>query len=331
MFADDMGSKVRAAALSWQVDAIYAHGLCAWGVRNAREWGVPMVANPHGMEEFKIKDPLKRLAYAPFRAWLRTGYRFADRVVATDYAMKDEVSSLLGVDPERVVVLPNGVDVEDIRGAVDPAVRAVLLDRWPGLRNGEAKLLGISVGRMEANKGFEHLLRALASAQPDLGRDWRWFFVGEGTLSTHLERVAGELGLSGQVIFTGKLSEQELHALYSLCNFFAHPTLYEGSSLVTLEAMAHALPVIASATGGIPDKVVDGETGFLVAPGDEAGLAARITWMAGHPPERVEMGRKGMRLAEAKFSWTHVAARTEELFLALLDEKAACRGQEVSA
>jgi glycosyltransferase involved in cell wall biosynthesis len=324
-----MGNKVRAAAFSGRTDGIYAQGLCAWGVRAALEWGVPLVANPQGMEEFKVTDPMKRLAYAPFRSWLRAGYRAADRVIATDFSMKDEVSTLLGVDPQRVVVLPNGVDVEEFRSLVSRETQSALAGRWPALRKREL-LLGISVGRMEANKGFEYLLRALGSAQNVLGQEWEWFLVGDGGLRQQLEELAGDLGLTGRVIFTGKLSDQELHTLYSMCNLFAHPTLYEGSSLVTLEAMSHALPVVASAIGGIPDKVVEGETGFLVPPGNSAALAERIAWISNHRTESVAMGRRGASLAEDNFSWRKIATDTKELYCELIEEKAACRGQEVA-
>lgn len=328
-FAEGMGRKVRATALSGRIDGIYAQGLCTWGVRAASEWGVPLVANPQGMEEFKVRDPLKRLAYAPFRAWLREGYRAADRVVATDFSLEREVSALLGVDPRKVVVLPNGVDLEELRSLVTEDARDALMARWPVLGHREM-LLGISVGRMEANKGFEHLLRAIASVQNDLVSEWRWFIVGDGSLRQQLRELATSLGLEERIVFTGKLADPELHTLYSMCNLFAHPTLYEGSSLVTLEAMAHALPVIASSTGGIPDKVVEGETGFLVPPGDEAALAQRIVWMSDHQAERAEMGRRGARLAEDNFSWRKIATDTKELFLELVENKSACRGQEVT-
>src|SRR5437763_1632763 len=158
--------------------------------------------------------------------------------------------------------------------------------------------IGISVGRMEANKGFEHLLRALALVKWGAGAQWRWLFVGEGSLRQHLEVVAGQLGLREHVDFTGRLSDIELHSLYAQCNLFAHPTLYEGSSLVTLEAMAHALPVVASATGGIPDKVIEDVTGFLVPPGDPARLAEKITWVATPPEEARDMVHRGDQFAE---------------------------------
>ena len=209
-------------------------------------------------------------------------------------------------------------------------MQANLAKRWPQLVGTSNRLRGISVGRMEANKGFDHLLRALASVESELGEEWRWFLVGDGSLRPQLQELAGRLGLAERVIFTGSVSDPELHSLYALCNLFAHPTLYEGSSLVTLEAMAHALPVVASATGGIPDKVIEGETGFLIRPGDEQGLGAKISWMSKHPQERAEMGRRGLHLAETQFGWARVASMTNGLFDELLDEKAVCRGRKVA-
>ena len=93
---------------------------------------------------------------------------------------------------------------------------------------------------------------------------------------------------------------------------------------MTLEAMAHGLAVVASAVGGIPDKVLDGETGWLVPPGDETALRSRLRWMLQHPQERAEMGQRGMRLAAKDFSWQKVAAQTKGLFVQLVEEKASC-------
>jgi len=329
-FVEEIGKRARLMAYKGQIQGIYAQGMCAWGVRDANLWGVPMVANPQGLEEFKTPDPLKRLAYAPFRAWVKAGCRAADRVIATDAAMQDEVGTLLGLPPEKIVVIPNGVDVGEIRGMLDERVQADLLKRWPALASDDSVLKGISVGRMEANKGFAHLLRALAEVKASPGEDWAWFFVGDGSLRNQLEALSLELGMGKQIVFTGSLSDAELHNLYALCNLFAHPTLYEGSSLVTLEAMCHALPVVASATGGIPDKIIEGETGFLVRPGDEAQLARRILWMAEHPQERRQFGGRGALLAEQRFGWRTIAAQTADLFAQLVSERAACQPLEAA-
>ena len=322
-FVENMGRHVAGLAYRGHVQGVYAHGLCAWGVRRSSEWGVPMVANPHGLEEFKVRDPLKRLAYAPFRAWVRAGCRAADRVVATDHAMRAEVARLLAIPDNKIVVLPNGVDVASLRALVSPWVQADLRARFPVLHTEHDYTLGISVGRLEANKGFDHLIRALAGLRAE-DAPWRWVFVGEGSLKEKLMALSQELGIADNVLFTGSVTDAELQSLYAMCDLFAHPTLYEGSSLVTLEAMAHGLAVVASAVGGIPDKVLDGETGWLVPPGDETALRSRLRWMLQHPQERAEMGQRGMRLAAKDFSWQKVAAQTKGLFVQLVEEKASC-------
>ncbi|MFL5733634.1 MAG: glycosyltransferase family 4 protein [Chloroflexia bacterium] len=328
LFVEEMGARVERMAYKGMVDAVYAQGLCAWGVRRASEWGVPMVANPQGMEDFKVRHPFKRLAYTPFRRWVRQGCRAADRVIATDYATRHEVPDLLGVDPARVAVIPNGVSIEEARAAVGPSVQQDLAARWPFLRE-DSIFKGISVGRLEANKGFEYLLTALASAS--LPTDWHWILVGDGSLKPRLEARAAELGLGANLHFAGQVGDAELHNLYAMSNLFTHPTLYEGSSLVTLEAMAHGLPVVASAVGGIPDKVVEGVTGFLVPPADPGKLAQSVTWIATHPEEARRMGTRGTQLAQEKFSWRRIAAQTDELLATLIDERAACRAEEVLA
>lgn len=324
-FVDEMGKRIRSMSYSGRLDGIYTQGLCAYGVRQATLWGVPTLANPQGLEEFKTTDPLKRLAYAPFRAWVRAGCQAADRVIATDAAMRNEVATHLKIHPSKVAVIPNGVDVEEISSLLDAYVQAELAQRWPLLAGRPDALKGISVGRMEANKGFERLLQALSQAQPSLGADWLWILVGDGSLRNRLQALSLQLGMEDHVIFSGSLSDAELHNLYEMCNLFAHPTLYEGSSLVTLEAMSHSLPVVASAVGGIPDKVVEGETGFLVRPSDEAQLADRILWLAAHPEERRQFGRRASQFVAAKFDWQTIADQTIALFDQVRDEKAACR------
>src|SRR5262249_1440475 len=154
-----------------------------------------------------------------------------------------------------------------------------------------------------------YLLRALAVVKVALGDRWTWIIVGDGSQRASLEAMSSELEIADRVIFAGQVDDSELHNLYALSNVFAHSTLYEGSSLVTLEAMAHCLPVVASAVGGIPDKVIDGETGFLVEPRDAGTMGARIAWLAAHPGEARQMGRRGTVLASERFSWGKIAAQ----------------------
>ena len=94
-----------------------------------------------------------------------------------------------------------------------------------------------------------------------------------------------------------------MHAWHELATLFVHPTLYEGSSLVTLEAMAHRRAVVASAAGGLPDKVRPGVNGWLVAPGDASALAAAISGAVGDPARLAHYGLAGRAIVEREFSW----------------------------
>ena len=109
-----------------------------------------------------------------------------------------------------------------------------------------------------------------------------------------------------------------LHALYARSDLLVHAPRYEGSSLVTLEAMAHGLPVVATCAGGIPDKVRDGETGRLVAPGDVEGLAAAVGDLAADPSRRRDMGGRGRARAETDFAWENIIERVLALYRSLL-------------
>jgi glycosyltransferase involved in cell wall biosynthesis len=109
-----------------------------------------------------------------------------------------------------------------------------------------------------------------------------------------------------------------LHALYARADVFVHAPRYEGSSLVTLEAMAHGRPVVATRAGGIPDKVRDGETGRLVAAGDTEALSAALASLAGDRSLREEMGRRGRERAEAHFAWGRIIERVLALYRSLL-------------
>jgi glycosyltransferase involved in cell wall biosynthesis len=122
------------------------------------------------------------------------------------------------------------------------------------------------------------------------------------------------------VHFAGRVEDSLLHALYERADLFVHPTHYEGSSLVTLEAMAHGRAVVATRAGGIPDKVKDGVTGLLVEPADRAGLADAIAALAGDGGRRTAMGLAGRRCVGDTFAWSVLIERTLALYEELCRE-----------
>jgi glycosyltransferase involved in cell wall biosynthesis len=151
--------------------------------------------------------------------------------------------------------------------------------------------------------------------------DWRWVLVGDGPLRPRLEEQIERNGLRQRTIVAGGVSDPELHAWYAAADLFVHPTLYEGSSLVTLEAMGHRRPVVATRAGGLPDKVLPGITGWLVAPGDVEALRETLHDALSAAERWPELGAAGRRLAEQSFAWPAVTTRLLELYEALLERR----------
>ena len=168
----------------------------------------------------------------------------------------------------------------------------------------------MSVSRLERNKGYHILAEALARLRDRLPPRWRWLLVGQGKERAALEQQARALGIAEHVSFAGKLDDTELHSLYEEVDLVVHPTLYEGSSLVTLEALIHKKPIIASAAGGIPDKVFDDRNGYLTRPGDVDDLVAKIIMALDARARWPAWGEESVRIVRTTFDWPVVARRT---------------------
>jgi glycogen synthase len=317
-----LGLAAAHAARRGAFDVVHSQGLCAAGYGFIRSRDpllarLPFVANPHGMEEFRTPDWRKWLAYAPFRALYAYGHRVADRAIATDACTQDDLPRYLGVAPQRVAVIPSAIDVDECLGYVRPALRRALRERL-GLDQSDLSLL--SVGRLERNKGFHVLIAALARLRERLPPRWRWLLVGSGKERAALEAQARQAGIAAHIGFVGRLDDDELHSLYEEVDLVIHPTLYEGSSLVTLEGMVHRKPMIASAAGGIPDKVFDGRNGYLVRPGDVDDLAAKLGLALAQQGQWPAWGAESERIVRTTFDWPIVARQTLALYTELIGE-----------
>jgi glycosyltransferase involved in cell wall biosynthesis len=222
------------------------------------------------------------------------------------------------VPASRVRVIPNALDLRFVDSIADAAaIRKVR--QGARLRDDEAVLL--SVGRLERSKGFHVLLQALAAAREQGAFErhrWRWVIVGDGPYRRRLESLARLLSLQNEVQFCGRLADAEIHAWYELVTLFVHPTLYEGSSLVTLEAMAHRRAIVATNAGGLPDKVRANVNGWLVPPGDPGALAAAISGALADSDRLARFGGEGRAIVEREFSWDAAGDATVALYRALL-------------
>jgi glycosyltransferase involved in cell wall biosynthesis len=320
----------RAGRAAWQlveqgaIDLVHGFGASVLGYARRRTRAhAPLVLNPQGLEEFGATDPsrarLKRAAYLPLRLAVLACARAADRVIATDRALEPAVRAHLGVDASRVRVIPNALDLTIVDRLAAPA-DGVRVRHAAGIEPGEIVLL--SVGRIERNKGFHVLVAALAALREHSGRiaegRWRWVVAGDGPFRPALEGAVRDAGLTANVRLLGRVADADLHAWYEAADLFVHPTLYEGSSLVTLEAMAHRRAVVATTAGGLPDKVRNGVNGWLVSPGDASALAAAISGAIGDPVRLPAMGLAGRAIVEREFSWAAAGAATLRLYDELL-------------
>jgi glycogen(starch) synthase len=316
-----------------RIDLVYGSGASAFGYARAHRGpggpAAPLVVNPQGMEEFGGPDGtygghrLKGIGYAPLRYVARATAAAADAIIATDTALEPSVTQHLRVEAQRVHVIPNGLDLVDGATLVDAAAGRALRAAY-AIEPREIVLL--SVGRLEANKGFVDLVSPLTSLSPDT--PWRWVIVGSGPGRAALEAWLDAAGLHGRVVLPGRVDTATLHAWYDAADLFVHPTRYEGSSLVTLEAMLHEKPVIATRVGGLPDKVLPGRTGWLVNPSDPAALVAALQDALAHRDRWAALGRAGRSLLEERFDWRVLQRAYRALYEELLQQAG---GSRVSA
>ena len=317
------------------VQLVYGLGASALGYAQARRRDhlgtVPFIFNPQGLEEFGATDPsragLKRLAYRPLQAAVRACARAADRVIATDQSLLPTVLEHLRIeDTRRVCVLPNAIDVARLDRLTDPAQAEQQRSRL-GIGKDDALLL--AVGRLEESKGFSVLISAMTALASEtgspLGARWRLAIVGDGPHRPALERMIANARLGDRVLLPGRASDQDLHAWYEAATLFVHPTLYEGSSLVTLEAMAHKRAIVGTRAGGLPDKVKPDLNGWLVAPGDATALAAALRQALASRSGLATMGEASRQIVEREFNWPVVADR----FLALCQDVLTSRPQDL--
>ena len=315
-----------AARLAIEGDVDIVHGLGASALGYAVETFQPgkraaFVLNPQGLEEFGATDPsrapLKRLAYWPLRTAVRRTAKAADCVIATDRSLVNPVLAHLPIRSDVVRIIPNAIELADC-DRPDATAQAATLRVRVGLQPDD--LLLVSVGRLEANKGFSVLVRALAILvqRHALPQRWCWVLAGDGPMRDDLKSQAVSAGMGEHVVLCGRIGSDELHGWYEAATLFVHPTLYEGSSLVTLEAMAHRRAVVATRAGGLPDKVIPGGNGWLVPPGNAEALADAIHTALSDRHRLSMMGEAGRALVEREFSWTVATDRLLGVYRELL-------------
>jgi len=310
-------------------DIIHAH---TWYTDLAALWGRllwerPYVLTIHSLEPLRPwKAEQLGTAYR-LSSWMeRTAIEAADAVIAVSGATRQDVLRLFAIPPERVHVIHNGIDIDLYRKTSETSAlerAGVDLDR-PYV---------LFVGRITRQKGIVHLLDAVRFLRPDVQVVLLAGQPDTPELAQAVETRVAELRAqrSGIVWIPEMLPRSDVIQFYSHATVFCCPSVYEPFGLINLEAMACECPVVASDVGGIPEVVVDGETGILVhvevdpergEPIDPQGfardLAAAIQRIVDDPSLRERLGRNGRARVEQHFSWRAVAQRTLDLYRRLV-------------
>jgi glycosyltransferase involved in cell wall biosynthesis len=234
-----------------------------------------------------------------YRLWLRrVGAAATHTFVAVSEATAAFAREIHEVAPRKLRVILNGTDLDKF--ARDPTARERVRESWGVGPNGF--VIG-TVGRMAPEKNHAMLLRALA---PLLGEPARLVIAGDGCERGATERLAKELGIAPWLRLLGEV--RDVAPVLSGLDVFVLSSSYEGLPMVLTEAMGAGLPVVATAVGGVPKVVAEGETGYLVAPGDADELRSRVERLRADPKLARRLGERGLEVSRQCYSLERMVA-----------------------
>jgi glycosyltransferase involved in cell wall biosynthesis len=282
-----------------QPDLLHSMHLTSYGFLGALSDYHPFLASVWGMDIFEAPG------LTPFHRWLtRYALSHADAVTATGPALADATMRFMPAG-RCVHSIPYGVDLDRFRPTERPARDKVVLG---------------TVSRLSPEKGLVHLIDAIAAG--DLRGRVEVKIAGDGPERPNLEAHVRDRGLTASLDFAGWLDYDDVPAFLQSLDIFVLPSLFEGFGVAAAEASATGLPVIASRVQGLPDVVVDGETGILVPPADPRALAGAIESLIDNAPRRRAMGEAGREFVSERYDWTKNAADMERLYAELVGSAA---------
>ena len=315
------------------IDVVHTH---TWYVSMAgylakKLYGMPFVMTTHSLEPLRAWKAEQLGSGYAMSSWMeRTAILDADAIIAVSAGTKADIRRAYpDVDPARIHVIYNGIDLNEyqktkdasalIEYGVDPAIPYVLF-----------------VGRITRQKGVTHLVDAIRYLPPETQVVLCAGAPDTPEIATELrEKVERARQNHPRIIWIEKMvTRQETIQLYSHARVFCCPSVYEPFGIINLEAMACRAPVVASATGGIKEVVVDGETGYLVPFEQDSvtgfpldperfarDLAVRLHHLLQDPEKCRRFGEAGRRRVEQMFSWTAIAHQTIALYEHLIEQK----------
>ncbi len=303
-------------------DIVYSHywlsGIAAKHLRE--QWDIPFLQMFHTLAEMKNRVAQSDAEREPVHRSNCEGelMTWADRLVAATPLEKNQMSWLYGASPEKISVVPPGVDLERFRPLDKKEARLEI-----GIP-AHHKLI-LFVGRIQPLKGIDVLMKALARIKrqdPHLLDDVCVSLIGgapqpdaeiEQAEFDRLETLRSELGIGDLITFLGAKDQDKLVYYYAAAEMVVMPSHYESFGMVALEAMACATPIIASDVGGLSFSIEDGFNGYLVPGRNPEALADKIRMLLKYPVLRDQFGEQA-RTWVARYSWVDVAAEILDVF-----------------
>jgi glycosyltransferase involved in cell wall biosynthesis len=231
-------------------------------------------------------------------------------LIAVSDEVRESIIRQIGPIQDKVITIPNGVDVRRYKPSVDKET----IRRQLGIEL-DSRLM-VTVGRLTTQKGHRHLITAAAtvvSRYPDA----HFLFIGEGELQETLQAQAKALGISEHIHFLG--IRNDVPDILAVADLFVLPSLWEGLSIALLEAMASGKPIVATAVSGTTQVLIPGKTGLVVPPRDSRALADAITQLLSDPVRAQAMGRVAKQHVKMNFSAQKQADEHLALYRRLLN------------
>jgi glycogen(starch) synthase len=319
-WVERMNSDMLAAGVElgdrYEFDLVHGHDwLVAMACDHlARRFGAPLVTTIHATEYGRHQGWVDKHPQSHIHGVERWITNRSDRVIACSYYMREQIADIFAVPDEKVTVIPNGIDPDDLQPSDAGELERLRLQFAPPDHR-----LVLLIGRLVYEKGFQLALEAMPALIERLPRT-RFLVAGSGTHEPELRRQAEQLGLMGHGTFLGWIGDDVLHSLYRIADVCVVPSIYEPFGLVALEAMASGCPCIVADTGGLREVVPHEEAGLRFRARDPEALvevAARVL-------SDDELGRRLVAEAYAhlrRFDWFDVAGRTSALYAELARER----------
>ena len=286
-------------------DLLHTHDYKAdvLGALIARLAGIPSVATVHGLTDayFWVK------VYQQFDL---LALRFHSRVIAVSSALRDDLIAQ-GLSPAKVIMVHNAIDLTAFAANVDPTKTRSDLHIVNGFP------IVTMVGRLSPEKGHHVLLQCAPLVLRRIPVV-HFLIIGQGKLEGPLKHMASLWGLADSVSFLGH--RDDVPSLIKLSDVVVLPSLREGLPITLLEALALERPVVASAVGGVPEVIRDGETGYLVPSADPERLATAIINVLTDRQKAARMAQRGRQYVQRRFVPEKMACETLQVYQCVLDE-----------